>query len=73
MNNFRDKWRRFKIPNKTIVYNSFHGLTDTTGQSYWAVIIKIFGVFSWFGNGYDSGFSPGRRKLSIFPNIIKNL
>ena len=33
----------------------------------------IFGLFSWLGNGYDGGFSPGRGKLSSFPNIIKNL
>ena len=47
-----------------IIDHSFHGLRVTTGQSYWVVFIWIFGVFSWLGNGYDGGFSPGRGKLS---------
>ena len=68
---FHDELRRLKKQNKTVINHSFHGPADTTGQCYWAIIIYIFGVLSWLGNGYDGGFSPGGWKLSSFPNIVK--
>ena len=55
---------------KTINSNSFQGLADTAGQSYWAVIIWIFEVFSWLGTGYDGGYSLQESGISPVSQIL---
>ena len=69
---FHDECRGFKKPNKRVINNAFSGHTDRTGQCYRAVVICMFGVFSWLGNRYDGGLSPGGRKLPSLQNTIKD-
>ena len=49
------------------------GQTKLVMQCYRAVVICIFGAFSWLGDRYDCGLSPGGLKFPSFPNIIDDL
>ena len=63
----------FEIPDKSTVDHSLHGFTDATCQRYTTIIRRIRGILTRLWNRYHNCFPPVRRKVTRYPDFIKDI
>ena len=58
---------------KSMVDHSFHGFTDATCQRNMTTIARIRGILTRLWNRNHNCFSPIRRKVTRYPDVIKDV
>ena len=62
-----------KVSDKSTVDNSVNGFADATCQRNWTIICRICWILTrlWYSN--DNCFTPIRRNVTRYPDIIKDI